>query len=222
MSEDHRNVMSALAPLLPGTAETPAVDATMLRLARAEATAEHFRVILSLIDDAAVWLRSKNTDQWAKPWPNRRRRNSRVERGLRGGKTWIVWDGQTPAATVTVAKQPNTAVWPASAYDPAEPAVYIHRLITARSYAGWGLGAELIDWAGRRAAEQYGARSIRIDVWRSNTALHDYYRKRGFEFVGFCPDPRYPSGALFEKPVAAIEERSTPLLWRPPDDSWLA
>src|SRR5438105_1774882 len=145
----------------------------MMRLARAEA--KDFRVILGLIDDAALWLRSKDTDQWAKPWPTKRRRNTRVRMGLRGGKTWIVWDGDTAAATVTIAKQANPKVWPASAYDAAEPAVYVHRLITARSHTGRGLGAALIDWAGQRAAEQYGARSIRIDVWTANKALHDYY-----------------------------------------------
>lgn len=191
-----------------------------MRLARAEA--KDFRVILGLIDDAAVWLRSKDTSQWAKPWPTKRRRNTRVRKGLRGDKTWIVWDGDTAAATVTLAKQANPKVWPASAYDPAEPAVYVHRLITARSYAGRELGAALIDWAGQRAAEQYGARSIRIDVWTSNTALHNYYRGRGFHYVGLCPDPLYPSGALFEKPIPALEDRTAPPLWKPPDDDRLA
>ncbi|MBV9444834.1 MAG: GNAT family N-acetyltransferase [Streptosporangiaceae bacterium] len=198
------------------------MDATTMRLARAEATAENFRAIIGLIDGAAAWLRSKNTDQWAKPWPDRGQRDARIEKGLRGGKTWIMWDGRIPVATVTIAKQANPAVWSPAAYDLAEPAVYIHRLVTARSHAGWGLGGQLIDWAGRTAAEQYGARSIRIDVWTDNLALHDYYHKRDFEFAGYCPDPGYPSGALFEKPVSAIEDRTRPLLWQPPDTAWLA
>lgn len=216
--------MSTLASFVPGVPETSHLDGTMtstMRLVRAECTAEHLRAILGLIDDSAAWLRSKDTDQWAAPWPDRLRRDARVIRGLRGGKTWIIWDGDTPAATITVAKHANPAVWPASADEPSEPAVYVHRLITARAYAGWGLGAQLVDWAGLRAARQYGARSIRIDVWKSNEALHDYYRKRRFEFAGYCPDPGYPSGALFQKPVTAIEERVSPPLWKPPHDDWL-
>jgi len=79
------------------------------------------------------------------------------------------------------------------------------------NYAGWGLGAELIDWAGLRARREYGAKWIRIDVWTTNTALHGYYLKRGFEPCGSCANPAYPSRALFQKPVSAIRKPGFPL-----------
>ena len=87
---------------------------------------------------------------------------------------------------------------------------YAHRLITARDYAGRGLGADLIDWAGLRGQRLYGAKWIRIDVWTSNAALHDYYGETGFERCGSCADPGYPSGALFQKRVSAITESRFP------------
>ena len=121
---------------------------------------------------------------------------------------------------MTIATAANPAVWPEWACDSSERAVYVHRLITARSYAGWGLGAEMIDWAGLSAARQYGAESIRIDVWTGNQALHDYYAKRGFLACGFCADPEYPSGALFQKPTADIRPSRAPLF--PHRDVWLA
>jgi GNAT superfamily N-acetyltransferase len=178
----------------------------------AKAALEHLDVILSLIEDARTWLQGKDTNQWAVPWPDRPTRDARVLRGLENGKTWIVWDGDAPAATVTMATGANSEVWskPGCLCDLSERAVYVHRLITARRYAYCGLGSQLIDWAGLRASLEYGARWIRIDVWTSNLALHDYYRKRGFEPCGFCQDPEYPSGALFQKPVSRIE-RTTPL-----------
>jgi GNAT superfamily N-acetyltransferase len=174
-----------------------------MRIARAEPSLENFEAVLNLIDDAAAWLRDKGTSQWAAPWPDEERRNARVRRGLQGGKTWIVWDGDRPAATVTIATRANTAVWskPACECDLSERAVYVHRLITARSHAGLGLGAELIDWAGLRGRREYGAKWIRIDVWTDNTGLHDYYLGRGFERCGRCADASYPSGALFQKRV---------------------
>ena len=186
----------------------------------AQATSEHLNTTLGLIDEAAGWLRHKGLDQWARPWPDRDARDARVLKGLEGGKTWMVWHRDTPAATVTIAKQHNPGVWsqPTCECDLDEPAVYAHRLITARNYAGWGLGAKLIDWAGLRAHGEYGARWIRIDVWASNTLLHNFYRKRGFEPCGRCPDPTYPSGALFQKPVAAITARPSPLFEEPPAD----
>jgi GNAT superfamily N-acetyltransferase len=166
-----------------------------------------------LIREAAEWLQTrKRTDQWAKPWPTREARDQRLLAGLKNGKTWIVWDGDNPAATVTVAAQANPAVWskPACECDLSERAVYAHRLIAGRNYSGWGLGAELINWAGLRGRHEYGAKWVRIDVWSSNGALHDYYQKRGFEPCGTCADSTYPSGALFQKPVSAIRKPGFP------------
>ena len=34
--------------------------------------ADDFELILAMIDEAATWLRDKQTDQWAQPWPSRR------------------------------------------------------------------------------------------------------------------------------------------------------
>ena len=166
-----------------------------------------------LVHQAAEWLtRSKGTDQWAKPWPTREARDQRLVAGIRQARTWIVWDDDVPAATITIATRPEPAIW--SRLDPgcdlSEPAVYSHRLITARDYAGRGLGADLIDWAGLRGQRLYGAKWIRIDVWISNTALHDYYERTGFKRCGSCANPRYPSGALFQKPVSAITEPRFP------------
>ena len=180
-----------------------------MRIALAEPTAENLKAILGLVEQARGWLGTKNTDQWATPWPDEKARDARVLRGLQRGKTWIAWDGDIPAATATITPRRNSAVWskPACTCDLAERAVYVHRLITARKYSGLGLGAELIDWAGLRGQRLYGAKWIRVDVWTTNQGLHNYFLRRGFESCGFCADPSYPSGALFEKPVSSI---STP------------
>lgn len=171
------------------------------------ATPGDLNAVRWLVHQAAEWLiRSKGTDQWAKPWPTREARDQRLLAGIRHRRTWIVWDDDVPAATVTIATRPELAVWsrPDRECDLSHPAVYAHRLITARNYAGQGLGADLIDWAGLRGQRLFGAKWIRIDVWTSNMALHAYYKKRGFKRCGSCADPGYPSGALFQKPVSAI------------------
>jgi GNAT superfamily N-acetyltransferase len=180
----------------------------------ARATAEHLDAVLGLIEDARQWLWAKDTDQWTVPWPDQQARDARILRGMQNGRTWIVWDCDIPAATVTITTTRNSAVWsePACTCDLAERAVFVHRLITSRKYAGLGLGAELIDWAGLRGGREYGAKWIRIDVWTSNTGLHEYYMSNGFERCGTCADPNYPSGALFQKPVAGIRVPDTPNL----------
>ena len=185
-----------------------------LRIGRAKLTSEHLNAILRLIDEAKEWLPSKGTNQWREPWPDKKQRDARVSRALELGATWILWenlrDKAILAATVTVTGKPNPAVWSPLDFDLAERTVYAHRLITARRYAGWDLGAELLDWTGWRGRHNYGARSIRIDVWTENEALHGYYMKRGFERRGICHDAAYPSGMLLEKPISKISYPMNP------------
>jgi hypothetical protein len=167
---------------------------------------QHLPAVLGLIEDARSWLCTKGTNQWENPWPDRAARDKRVLAGLRNEKTWIVWDGDVAAGTVTITPRRNNAVWSNSACtcDLAERAVFIHRLITSRKYAGLDLGAELIAWAGLRGGREYGAKWIRIDVWTDNTGLHEYYMSKGFKRCGTCANRKYPSGALFQKSVAGI------------------
>jgi len=158
------------------------------------------QTILNLIKDAAEWLRTKGTDQWATPWPSHTERDERVRRSIDAGSTWMVWDGPTAVATVTSHREGLPILWTEA--ERSMPAVYLHRLIVSREYSTLGIGARLIDWATRRAVAEYGAREARIDVWTDNYALHRYYRGIGFEFVRVAQDcGTYPSAALFRRPV---------------------
>jgi hypothetical protein len=181
-----------------------------LRLARAEATLENLNTILRLISEAREYLEGKGTDQWSKPYPTEAERDARVWRGLMREATWIVWAGQKAAATVTVARKPNTAVWQGAICNLDEPAVYAHRLIIDRQFAGEGLGADLIDWTGVYGHREWGAKWIRIDVWTTNKGLHDFYMKKLFDPCGTAADPGYPSGKLFQKSVSDIPESFSP------------
>jgi ribosomal protein S18 acetylase RimI-like enzyme len=180
----------------------------MLSIRRADN--EDLKLILYFIDEAADWLRTKGTDQWAKPWPNEPERDARVVRGLRGGRTWIVEDDGVPVGTITCRREGNSELW--SQQEQAEQSLYVSRLIVSRSYKGCGIGAELLDWAGLLAARQWEARWIRIDVWTTNTALHSFYEARGFSFVRLCDKVAYPSSALFQKPTAHIQTADVPRL----------
>jgi ribosomal protein S18 acetylase RimI-like enzyme len=163
--------------------------------------------ILDLIGSTAKWLRAcKDTDQWARPWPDEQSRDARVEQGILDGLTWIVEDGHGMlAGTVTCREHGSETLW--TDLELAEDAVYVSRLIVSRDLAGHGIGAALIDWAGLHGARNWGARWIRVDVWTTNLALHDYYRGQGFTHLrtlGFEDAWDYPSAALFQKPTAGV------------------
>lgn len=161
-------------------------------------------LILAMIEEAADWLRTKNTDQWARPWPSARKRDERVWRGLRDRKTWIAMDENIPVATITCREEGHPRLW--SAGDQAIPAAYVSRLIVSRAYGGQGIGESLVDWAGLSAFRCWRAQWVRIDVWTTNETLHGYYKEKGFQHVKTRHEleGRYPSAALFQKPTSEI------------------
>lgn len=166
-------------------------------------------IIIGLIDAAAEWLRTKNTDQWKEPWPSEEDRSHRILRDLIAGKTWIAWRNGTPAATITADRAVNP-IWPAETQ--RDRAVYVYRLVVSRAFAGRGLGAALLDWAGLRGRRQYGAHWVRVDVWTTNIGLHSYYLRQGFKFCGFSEAFRYyPSAALFQRETERIRPTGQPL-----------
>lgn len=176
------------------------------------AVADDMQTILGMIDEAAGWLVEKDTDQWARPWPDRESRDSRIRNGLRNGDTWMVMLDDDPIATVTFRKRGNRKLW--TFLERRQRAVYLSRLIVRRDHAGRGIGESLVDWAGSRAWRDWRARWVRIDVWTTNVALHNYYEKRGFQPHGIRRSAQriqYPSAALFQKPTSGID--SAALTW---------
>jgi GNAT superfamily N-acetyltransferase len=167
-------------------------------------------VIAGLIQQAASWLRTMRTDQWARPWPNQTGLHGRIRLSLQQGRTWICWDGDLAAATIT-ADPDADPYWGDAVH--LERAVYVHRLVVSRHYAGRGLGAALLDWAGRTARRDHGAQWIRVSAWTTNEALHAYYVGQGFVFCGLHPDDGYPSAARFQKPTGQIQPQD-PTLFR--------
>lgn len=162
--------------------------------------------IIELIDGAAAWLRLKDTDQWARPWPTPEARRQRILDGLANGHTWIIWDGDHAAASVSITDRGNPQLWTPD--ELRTRAVYLHRLVVSRKYAGMGLGRAVLDWAAHFGRRQYGARIVRIDVWEDNGALHNYYRNLGFSPPNGGDEPEvrlakevYPSGAVFQRKI---------------------
>ena len=161
--------------------------------------------VVALVREAAAWLGSMGIDQWQEPWPDAAGQRERILSDLFKGKTWLVREGETIAATITIDTDETTdvddrPVWPAEENQP--PVLYVRRVVVSRRYAGLGLGAALLDWAANVAETDHRAELVRIDVRTTNLKLHAYYEGQGFtrrpgrrpqEFAG------YPSQALFER-----------------------
>jgi ribosomal protein S18 acetylase RimI-like enzyme len=153
--------------------------------------------IVLLRDNATEWLRSKQTDQWQKPWPSAEGERERLLKSLVEGTTWIVRLGSQAVATLVIDEFSDPRLWTDA--EQSEPALYIHRLIVHRDYSGIRIGAILVDMIAALAAHG-GYRWLRVDVWTTNYGLQQYYRGLGFEHIRTI-ESDYPSGALFQRAV---------------------
>lgn len=176
-----------------------------------QATSTDFDVIERMIEDAKSRLRELGTDQWSTDWPDEvgHRRMDRVLCSIKEGKTWLAefrsqdaaYPEWLPAATVTVDEKGSPAVWTVAELTTYR-ALYLSRLVIADGLSGFHIGSAIVDWAGHRALKNYDAQTIRIDVWTTNFALHDYYEKRGFEERGLVENEDYPARRRFERSTA--------------------
>jgi GNAT superfamily N-acetyltransferase len=104
--------------------------------------------------------------------------------------------------TITIDDHADPEFWTVD--ERQEPALYIHRMVIARAHAGHNLGAALLELANDLAARA-GARWLRLDAWKTNTALHDYLQPPRLPAPRTVDLPHRGSGALFQRPVASAQ-----------------
>jgi GNAT superfamily N-acetyltransferase len=133
--------------------------------------------VLALLDDATAWLVSLGrTGQWGtEP-------RSQNPRGVAQITGWAAEPGRLYLAHVDGQVAGALAVGDAMPYVPpaAEPELYVNLLVTARAYAGRGVGARLLDHA-RGIARERGGHLLRVDCYAGDDrALVRYYERQGF------------------------------------------
>ena len=167
----------------------------------AQAVPDDLETLIAFRDQAANWLAARGIDQWSEPWPSDDLMVDGMLRNIQAGETFIVWDDDKPAATITINRWAKPELW--TEQERAEPALYAHKVTVDRAYRGEGLGAELLDWAGTKAADE-GADWLRVDVWTTNERLQHYYLRQGFTYVRTVVLSHNPSGALFQRPAQRV------------------
>ncbi|TLW89244.1 GNAT family N-acetyltransferase [Saccharomonospora piscinae] len=160
-------------------------------------TAADADTVLQLRRHAERWLREAGIDQWTSSTKGSRA----IYRQVADGTTFIVRDDSSAPVGSLCLEGPDTDFW--TQQEVQQPASYLYKFMLAAAARGTGLGDALLNWACKRAASQ-GNRWLRLDCWRSNTALHDYYIRRGFQHVDTRTAPGRQSGALFERPTDVI------------------
>ncbi|OSC73740.1 GNAT family N-acetyltransferase [Streptomyces sp. BF-3] len=154
---------------------------------------DELNVVETLLCEASAWLASRSIDQWQYP-PHRDRITEALERGV----CFLAFEDSRPIATIQVDDFADPEFW--NTEDRPEAALYVHRMAVARSNSGAGVGSMLLDWASERAADQ-GKRWLRLDAWKDNQGLHQFYKDAGFTLLRIVDLPHRRSGALFQRPI---------------------
>lgn len=155
------------------------------------ARADELDVVEGLLIGVSEWLASRGINQWQYP-PHR----DRIVRAIERGECFLVLRDGEPLGTIQVDEYADPEFWTKD--DEPEKALYIHRMAVSRSASGQDLGAKMLDWAARRAA-QLGKPLLRLDAWKSNPGLQEYYMLQGFQLVRMVDLPHRQSGALFQR-----------------------
>lgn len=172
------------------------------------ATSADTDAIIGLRHHAESWLKNVGIEQWTVRSTGERN----IRDAVRAGTTYVITTGAGDIVASLALDAADLDFWnPAEA---AEPALYLYKFMIRSDRRGRGLGDVLLDWCCGRA-ELVGARWLRLDCWRSNTRLHEYYQRRGFEPVDVRTAPGRQSGALFQRDVTtrtAVDDLGTKLV----------
>jgi GNAT superfamily N-acetyltransferase len=150
----------------------------------------------SLRVEATDWLASKGLDQWQPDQPRVPTRATTAD-AIKRGVCYLAYDtAGRLVGTITVDDRADPEFWTQAERD--EPALYVHRMIIRRQAAGNDLGGSLLDWTTDLAAAT-GRRWLRLDAWKTNTALRRYYERHGFEHVRTVDLEHRGSGTLLQR-----------------------
>jgi ribosomal protein S18 acetylase RimI-like enzyme len=164
-------------------------------------------VAYAIIVEAAMWLQSRGSSQWA--WFLTESGKDIIRHRIETAETYLVLDPQAqPVATFTV-QWDDERIWGSRGKDGT--AGYVHGLAVRRHAAGKGLGLKMLEWSSERIA-QNDRPLVRLDCMANNEPLCNYYRRAGFHDAGVYDAVRIGSWErlfvqLFERSVGPIPSK---------------
>jgi RimJ/RimL family protein N-acetyltransferase len=129
--------------------------------------------IFNLYDDAIAYQKTKFNKHWL-PFDR-----DMVAREIEELRQWKIMEAGEVACIFAIAYE-DPFIW---GEKNADPAVYIHRIVTSPAFKGRGYMNTIIEWA-KEHAHQHSKKLIRMDTWGDNEELINYYVKCGFNYLG--------------------------------------
>lgn len=132
---------------------------------------------LDFLEAVADWLAARGINQW-RPGTVRASAAYYAESITRGEVHWAFVGDEAVGTLRLLLREP--IAWPDVLEDDA---VYVFNLAVKRTWAGRGLGGQMLDWVNDQAA-RLGRRYVRLDCMTENAFLRRYYTQAGFHDRG--------------------------------------
>ena len=137
-----------------------------------QATKDDEAAILSVLTEAADWLRSNGMAMWQTDELDQ----NKMARSI--GDFYVAEDLAGTAAGVVKLQIDDDEFWPDVR---KSESVFLHRLAVRRAFAGGGLSKVLLNFAVRKA-ESLGKRFLRLDCAVERPKLRAVYENYGFTY----------------------------------------
>jgi len=160
---------------------------------------EEVGIALSILMEASTWLSSKGIDQWPMEWIVSPTLRAWMAERARQGEVYFAETGRAKVAVFSLSRVQSDGDLFLWGPDGGQSA-YLHSFAIRRSWAGRGLGRELLDYAEKTAGKS-GKKTIRLDCGQTNARLRKWYEDAGFILKGEGLPP-YTGGrvlSLYEK-----------------------
>jgi ribosomal protein S18 acetylase RimI-like enzyme len=147
---------------------------------------------VELLESAATWLWERGVRQWE---PGSMRDQQRLLRAWADAGHLVAARADDLLVAGCFLVPHPTAEWSARPGD----ALYLHKLVVARTHARRGLAHRILSWC-EHDARSRGVPRIRLDCWDGNERLRSLYRAEGYRELEAVPSFGY-SVRLFEREV---------------------
>ena len=145
--------------------------------------------VLEILDDATTWLLKQGIPTVWKPGGfSRQEFLEQIQRG----EVYLAFVNKDAVGTF-ILQWGDLVFWGGWPLD----AGYVHKLAIRPSYAGKGLGVEMLKSA-ETTARNAGKTFLRLNCMANDRKIRDYYEKAGFVHVGDVVGPKAVA-SLYEK-----------------------
>lgn len=149
--------------------------------------------VVNTLNESGSRLALRGLDQWGHNWMPAERMAAMIDRK----EVYVAYRAGRVVATVALSEDPGPFWTPE---ERAERVIYMGKL-ARRDNAPSGVGVWMMNVWVPGWAWEHGYDVVRLDAWRTNPGLHEFYRSRGWKYVRTETAPDNKSGVLFERPA---------------------